>query len=149
MTTVPVVRRLAAIAILVAGGTHFDLWLAHGYRSVHAIGPLFLLNAVSAALIGLLLLWRGGALVQLIGLGYATSTLAAFFVSVYHGLFGFIEAPNGTSQMIAALAEATAIALLVLSLAQSRVIAATRGQLRARTPRDHPERTRMHGVWSR
>jgi hypothetical protein len=128
--------RPAAIATLVAGGTHFDLWLAHGYRSVHAIGPLFLLNAVSAAVIATLLLSAAGVLVQLVGLGYAVGTLAAFFISVYHGLFGFIEALNGTPQMIAALAEATAIALLALSLARARPITPNRGRGGTRTPRD-------------
>ena len=46
--TKSVLCRLAAIAILVAGGVHFDLWLEHGYRGVHVIGPLFLLNAIAA-----------------------------------------------------------------------------------------------------
>jgi len=146
MSAEPVLRRLAAIAILVAGGTHFDLWLDHGYRSVHVIGPLFLLNVVSAAVIAALLLWRGAAPVQLIGLGYAASTLAAFFVSVYYGLFGFGETLAGTPQMIAALAEATAIALLALSLARSHAIAPNRGRLEGRTARDHFERTRTHGA---
>jgi len=112
----------------------------------HVVGPLFLVNAVSAAVIATLLLWRGGALVQLVGLGYAVTTLTAFYVSVYDGLFGFIEALNGTPQMIAALAEATAIALLALLLARSRASARNRGRLGTRTPGEHRGRTRMHGA---
>ena len=44
--------RIAALAILAAGGVHLDLWLWHGYRSLHVIGTLFLLNAIAAAAIG-------------------------------------------------------------------------------------------------
>jgi len=74
------------------------------------------------------------------------STLAAFFVSVYYGLFGFGETLAGTPQLIAALAEATAIALFALSLARSHAIAPNCGRLEGRTARDHFERTRTHGA---
>ncbi len=113
--------RIAAVAILIAGGVHLDLWLWHGYRAVHVIGPLFLLNAISAAAIAALLVWRSGTLLQLAGLGYAASSLGAFLISVYHGLFGFVEALRGTPQMIALVAEATAVVLLAFVLTHSRV----------------------------
>jgi hypothetical protein len=145
MSADSVLRRLAAIAILVAGGTHFDLWLEHGYRHVHVIGPLFLLNAVSAAVFALLLAWRGGTLVELAGLGYAAATLTAFFVSVYHGLFGFVEVLDGTAQTIAALAEGTALVLLALSLARSGATAPGRRWLTTATHR-HLEQRRIHGA---
>src|SRR2546430_11705674 len=119
MTTDAVIRRLAALAILVAG-VHLDLWLFQGYRSIHVIGPLFLLNAAAAAVVAALLLARGGTLVELTGLAYAAGTLAAFLVSVYHGLFGFLEVLNGTPQLLAAATEAIAIGLLLFTLAHAR-----------------------------
>jgi hypothetical protein len=39
---------LGAIAILVIGAVHLELWLWHGYRSIPTIGTLFLLNAIVA-----------------------------------------------------------------------------------------------------
>lgn len=108
MSPEALVRRVAALAILVAGAVHLHLWLSAGYRSIHAIGPLFLVNALSAAVIASLLLVRGGALVSLVAVGYALSTLAAFFLSVYVGLFGFVEVLGGTPQIVAGVAELTA-----------------------------------------
>ena len=114
-------HRLSVAAILAVGGVHLDLWLWHGYRSVHVIGPLFLLNAIGAALIAVLLAVGGGTLIELAGLGYAASSLAAFLVSVRYGLFGFMEAFNGTPQTISWAAEAIAIALLGSALVRSRL----------------------------
>lgn len=120
MTPSHTLRQMAALAILVAGAVHLDLWITHGYDAIHVIGPLFLVNAVSAALIAAALLVRGGVLLALGGIAYAAGTLAAFFVSVYVGLFGFVEVLDGTPQIVAALAEASAIMLLLLSVASER-----------------------------
>ena len=109
--------RLAAVAVLTAGAVHLDLWIADGYRSIHVIGPLFLANAVGAAAVAAgLLLWPG-MLTATAGLVYGASTLAAFLLSVYVGLFGFTEVLNGTPQLVAGVAEVAAIALLALPVA--------------------------------
>jgi hypothetical protein len=112
--------RLAAVAILVTGAVHLELWLWHGYRGIPTVGTLFLLNAISAAVIAVGLVWRGGWLLELAGLGYAATTLAAFFISVYHGLFGFIDTLHGTPQAVAAIAEVAAIVLLASALVVPR-----------------------------
>ena len=107
-----IVRWLAAAAILVSGEEHFRLWWFVHYRVIHIIGPLFLLNAIAGLLIAALLAWRAHPLIELSGLGFAVTTLGAFFISVYVGLFGFQEALSGTSQLIAGIAEGAAIVLL-------------------------------------
>jgi hypothetical protein len=112
--------RLAAIAILITGAVHLELWLRHGYRGIPTIGPLFLLNAIAAGVIAAGLLWRGGLLLELAGLGYAASTLAAFLISVSHGLFGFVDTIHGTAQTVAGVAEIAAIVLLVAAVLGSR-----------------------------
>jgi hypothetical protein len=112
--------RVAALAVLVAGAVHLDLWAAQGYRSLHVIGPLFLLNGIAAAAIALLLVARPGPLTAALGLGYAAATLTAFFVSVYAGLFGFKEALAGTAQTVAGAAELAAAVLCLFALAPSR-----------------------------
>lgn len=110
--------RLAALAVLVIGAIHLDLWLRQGYRNVHVIGPLFLANAVAAAALAVVLALRGGPGAELAGLVFAASTLAAFLISVYHGLFGFVATLHGTLQTISLVAEGTAIVLLSAALAR-------------------------------
>ena len=129
--------RLGAIAILVTGAVHLELWLWHGYRNIHVIGPLFLLNAVTAAALAVLLVVRGGLLIALAGLGYAASTLAAFLLSVYHGLFGFVDTPHGTPQTVAAVAEVAAIVLLGAAVAGSLIRPGSRERDPGRRPLPH------------
>ena len=78
----------------------FNLWLyAHDdYRSIHVIGPLFLLNGIAAALIAGGLLLRGALSLALAGIGYALATLIAFVISATSGLFGWQKVWSGTAQ---------------------------------------------------
>ena len=84
-------------------------------------------NAVdAAAVIAVPLALRGGLLLELAGIGYAACTLGAFLISVYHGLFGFIDTPHGTPQMVSLLAEIAAIVLLGTALVHSQLAAGGR-----------------------
>ena len=121
MTAERVLCRLGAVAVLVTGGVHLELWLWHGYRGIPTVGTLFLLNAISAAVISVALALRGGWLFERAGLGYAATTLAAFFVSVEHGLFGFVDTIHGTPQAVAGIAELAAIVLLAAAFAVPRI----------------------------
>ena len=120
---------LGALSISVIGAVHLELWAWHGYRNVHIIGPLFLLNAIGAAGLAVLLAVRGGLLAELSGIGFAGSTLAAYLISVHHGLFGFIETPHGTPQHVSLAAEIAAGVLLSAALAL-RVMSSSRGSER-------------------
>jgi hypothetical protein len=110
--TAAIARWIAAAAILVSGAEHFRLWWFNDYRVIHVIGPLFLLNTVAGLVIAVLLAWRANLLTEVAGLGFAVTTLGAFFVSVYIGLFNFREALYGTSQLIAGISEGVAIVIL-------------------------------------
>jgi hypothetical protein len=120
------VRMGGALLVLAAGAIH--LWLYFDYfHSIHVIGVLFLLNTAAATMIGLPLLawtnvWLLGA-----GISYAAGTLAAFFISVYHGLFGYVETLSGGWQLAAAGIEIAALILLLpmsaLSLRNHRLTA--------------------------
>jgi hypothetical protein len=107
------VSRLAgACLVLAAGGVH--LWLYFDFfHEVHVIGILFLLNAAAATVIGFVLLVSALPLAAAAGVAYAAATLAFFFVSVYHGLFGFTERLHGGWQEAAGALELAAIAVLV------------------------------------
>jgi uncharacterized membrane protein YvlD (DUF360 family) len=115
-----VLRLSGALLVLAAGVVH--LWLYFDFfHGVHVIGVLFLLNAASAAIVGLALVLSGRPLVAAAGIAYAAGTLGAFFLSVYHSLFGYTERLSGGWQEAAGSLELAAICVLLpLLVAGSR-----------------------------
>jgi hypothetical protein len=103
--------------VLLSAAVHLQLW-AEGLGSGTAIGPLFVLNAVGGLAIGLgALVWRHW--LPVLGmLAFGAATLAAFWLSVTVGLFGFRETTDGVPQLLCEVAEAVAIvcALAVFAL---------------------------------
>src|SRR5205814_1441212 len=89
------------------------LYAADGYHSIHVIGPLFLVNAIVAAAIGIALLVSGASLVLLAGIAYSAATLVAFVISATSGLFGWKEVWSGTAQAVAGFTELGALILLL------------------------------------
>ncbi len=107
---VDAVRGLAAGGVLLSAAVHLDLWDTAGFRQLPTIGPLFLLNGVGGAVLGLVVLaWRHW-LPALAAAGYGALTVAAYWVSVDHGLFGFRDSGRGSAQALAQAAEYVAIA---------------------------------------
>ena len=105
-------RGLAAAGVLLSAVVHLDLW-QQGFRNIHAIGPLFLLNSSGALVIGVTFLaWRHW-LPAAAGVGAAT--VLAFWISVVHGLFGVTDVATGTSEILAEYA-ATAFGLAAAAL---------------------------------
>jgi hypothetical protein len=111
-------RWLSAGLVLVAGAIHLYLYFNY-FHSVATIGPLFLLNAAAAAVIGVAIVAWDHVAALVAGLLYAVGTLAAFFVSVEVGMFGFHERLRGPWQERAATVEILA-ALLLLGLIAAR-----------------------------
>jgi hypothetical protein len=101
-----------ALLVLTAGALH--LWLYFDYfHRVHVIGALFLLNAAAGTVIGLTLLVSSRLLAVAAGVAYSAATLVAFFLSVYHGLFGYVERLTGPWQEAAGAVELAAVAVLL------------------------------------
>ncbi|HEX4471161.1 MAG TPA: hypothetical protein VH085_04280 [Nocardioides sp.] len=102
-------RLTAAVAVIVSVMIHLILWL-QGMRSVHVIGPAFLLNIAGGIVIAVLLLrWRhpgAGVLAACFG----AATLGAFTLASTIGLFGDHESWEGFSVFAAATVEIVAIA---------------------------------------
>jgi len=84
--------RLATAAALAASAAiHVHLWDT-GYRHILTIGPLFLLQAITGAVLAVAVLaaprpWSGRA--GLAGAGFLASTAAGMVLSAEVGLFGF------------------------------------------------------------
>jgi plastocyanin len=84
-------RRSAAIALLIGGLVHLQLYF-EGYRSIDKIGPSFLLNAVVSTAVAGLLAVRSEWFVRAAGMVLAIGTIGAFVLSRRGGgLFEFRE----------------------------------------------------------
>jgi len=120
------VRVLGAILLLFVGADHYYEYAARDYSVIPTIGPLFLLNFVSATVVGLLLLTpferalrRFGkiplALVAASGAAIAASSLLALLVSEQTVLFGFME-QNYRPEIVVAIASEAAAMLTLAAL---------------------------------
>ena len=101
--TLQVMRRAGAVALLAVGAVHLQQYYGDDYRVLPTIGPLFLLNAISAGVVGLGLLLPierllkeriGERVVGLLALGavaIAVGSLIALFIAETSILFGFSE----------------------------------------------------------
>jgi hypothetical protein len=145
------VRVLGAILLLFVGADHYYEYSVDQYSVLPTIGTLFLLNFISATVIGLILLAPlsrlfhrfDRVLLQLAaisGSGIAATSLVALLVSEHTKLFGFMESNYRPAIIIAIASEAAAALVLAL------LFAITRGTVRAaagshRTPARRSEPT--------
>lgn len=114
--------------MLVSGAVHLWLWL-DGFRTIAIIGPAFMLNAVAAVVIAVLLvLWRHWVPL-LLAIGFGASTLGAYLVSATVGLFGVHEVWTGGPVLTAAASEVVAIVAAVVAL-RHEYATPTRQQMR-------------------
>ena len=124
--------RLAVYALIVIGAAltvlsglvHLKLWGGPtGYHVVPTIGPLFLVHAISAVALGLILLVTMRLFVVLACLGLLAGTAFGLFLSVQVGLFGFQEtwsAPYATSSLVLEIIGAVALLIAAIPLALAR-----------------------------
>jgi hypothetical protein len=126
--TLLAVRVVGALALVFVGADHFYEYSVDDYSLVPTIGPLFLLNFISATAIGLVLLaplerlfhHAGGVVLRaaaLSGAGIAATSLVALLVSEHTKLFGFMESNYRPEIVVAIASEATAAAMLALLFA--------------------------------
>lgn len=107
-------RIVAAAGALVSAAVHLKLWL-DGTRDFDVVGPAFMLNAVSGAVIAVLLVtWRHWVPLFL-AVGFGVSTLAAFVISATVGLFGVNASWSGFYTWAAAVSEIVVIVAALLA----------------------------------
>jgi hypothetical protein len=104
-------RWIAGALVSAAGAMH--LWLYFDFfHGVHVVGPLFIVNAAFGLLAGTVLLLTDRPWALAVGIAYSAGTLAGFFWSVYHGLFGYVESLRGPWQEAAGGVEVAALVVL-------------------------------------
>jgi hypothetical protein len=135
----PTLRSASAATLAASGYIHAQLYV-DGYRFIHIIGPLFLLQAsASFALAALLLRGTPPLLLRAATAGIALGALAGFTASRTVGVFGFTEhGLQPAPQALLSLLTETGT-LLLLAIWQMTV---TRQHRAARTPVRTP-------VWDR
>ncbi len=109
------VRLLGAGLLVAMAWLHLHLWDL-GYRYIHVIGPLFLVNAVAGFAVALALLVVPGRLLPWIALAgglLALGTLGGLVLSTTTGLFGFEETWQATDVPQSVAVEAAAAVLLL------------------------------------
>src|SRR5215212_2675034 len=111
-------RIVIAAAVLVSAYVHLREWL-DGFRHVHVIGPLFLVNIVAGIVIAVLLVtWRHW-FAPFLAFGFAATTLGGFVLATTGaGLFGDHEKWQGSYVWVAAASEAAVIVLSLLALSR-------------------------------
>lgn len=119
-------RVLGAGVLAASGAIHLDLYLT-GYRQIHVIGVLFLLQiigafALVATLLGTLRVADGpaGRLAALAGAAFAAGTFVGYFVSLHHGMFGFREIASGAGTATTVLEILALVLLLPLATPRER-----------------------------
>jgi predicted lipoprotein with Yx(FWY)xxD motif len=102
---------IAGAALLIASGAiHLDLYLT-GYNSIPTIGPLFLLQIISAFLLAVAIPLTGLRLAYAAGALFALGVLGGYLLSLKVGLFGFTEVRT-TAGIVAAIIDVAAFAVL-------------------------------------
>jgi len=111
---VALVLRIAAAALLGwIGWVHWVLWQQEGYKSIPTSGPFFLVDAIAAVLLAVLLLAWPRPLAGLVSAGFTASTLLALVISLTVGLFGFTESISAHYVVEALVLESVAVVILL------------------------------------
>lgn len=116
-------RLVAALAILVGGLVHLELYFRGGYRSFPNanLGRSFLLNGTASVFLAAVLLMRRDVIVRLAGIAVTVGTLIAFYLTrqTDQGIFGFTEQGLEPSPQaaLALIVELLALVALVVSFA--------------------------------
>lgn len=102
-----------ALLLAVSAGIHLELYLT-GYRSIPVIGWLFLVQVVVACVLMVTVLLTHSWLAAAASAGFALSTLGAYLLAVWTGLFGFREIRTRAG-IAAGLIEVAAFGVLALA----------------------------------
>ena len=106
-------RVAGALLLAVSAGIHLDLYLT-GYRSIPTIGWLFLLQVIVGLLLTVAALVTRSWLAAAASAVFALTTIGAYLLAVWIGLFGFKEVRTRAG-IAAGLIEVAAFAVLALA----------------------------------
>src|SRR6202044_2236338 len=108
-------RGAGALLLAVSAGVHLDLDLT-GYPAIPTIGWLFLVQFIGGLTLAVAVLITHSRLAVAASAAFALSTLSAYLLAVWIGLFGFKEVRTRAG-IAAGLIEVAAFATLALAAA--------------------------------
>lgn len=119
---------VGAAGVLATGADHLYEYWANGFSTVPTVGTLFLLNFVSAILVGVGLLLplrrlvpRHAALLRALlavgGIGIGAASLIGLWISETSSLFGFTDSGFRPTILVAIVSESVAVVALAAYLA--------------------------------
>jgi hypothetical protein len=112
MFAAALVLRLAGAGLLGwIGYVHWYLWHL-GYKDIPTDGPFFLVDAIAAVLLAVLLLAWPRALAGLASAGFVASTIVALVISLSVGLFGFRESISAAYVVESLVLESVGVLIL-------------------------------------
>jgi len=123
-------RISGALLLAVSAGIHLDLYLT-GYRKIPTIGWLFLLQVIVGFVLTIAALVTRSRLAAAASAALALSTLGAYLLAVWIGLFGFKEIRTRAG-LAAGLIEVAAFATLALAAVTAGPARASGAPRRAR-----------------
>jgi predicted lipoprotein with Yx(FWY)xxD motif len=135
-------RIAGAMLLSVSAGIHLDLYLT-GYRTIPTIGWLFLVQFIGGFTLAIAVLVTHSRLAVAASAAFALSTLSAYLLAVWIGLFGFKEVRTRAG-IAAGLIEVAAFATLALAAAAAGPAGETDGWISAASRRV----ARVHSVVS-
>jgi predicted lipoprotein with Yx(FWY)xxD motif len=106
-------RLAGAMLLAVSAGIHLDLYLT-GYRTIPTIGWLFLLQFIGGFTLAAAVLVTQSRFAVAASAAFALSTLSAYLLAVWIGLFGFKEVRTRAG-IAAGLIEVAAFATLAIA----------------------------------
>jgi predicted lipoprotein with Yx(FWY)xxD motif len=115
--------------LCVSAGIHLDLYLT-GYRTIPTIGWLFLVQFIGGFTLAIAVLVTHSRLAVAASAAFALSTLSAYLLAVWVGLFGFKEVRTRAG-IAAGLIEVAAFAVLALAAAAAGPARETGGWMSA------------------
>ena len=104
---------VGAALLATTGAIHLDLW-ATGYRNIPTIGPLFLFQGIGALVLATLLVGMRRLLIVVMAAGFMIATVIGLLLSVYVGLFGFMDTLAATFAGEALAVESAGVVVLTL-----------------------------------
>ena len=109
------VLRLASVGLLAwIGWVHWVLWQDEGYKFIPTDGPFFLVDAIAAIVLAVVLLVWSRPLVGLLSAGFTGSTILALVISLTVGLPGFKEHISANFVVQALVLESIALVILLV-----------------------------------
>lgn len=131
-------RATSAVTLAASGYIHAQLYI-DGYRYIHVVGAMFLLQAAASFALAAILLTavvlRPSMLIDVVAAGTTIGALAGFVASRTVGVFGFTEhglqpAPQALTSILVEIATLALLAVVALRAMGRRVNRGTDGAAR-------------------